>query len=80
MFCRSKSKNAEQALAEELESLPAQSALQLFRGMKTGDWIPVPPSMVNGAELGDQGCIDALFLRYYIDPSDFLHICDGCGA
>ena len=50
------------------------------RAGKTGDWITVLLSTVNGTELGYQEWQDALFLRYGMDPPDLLTYCDGCEA
>ena len=49
---RRNSHTAQQALAEELESLLAQAARQLRWGTKTGTWLSVPPSTLNETELG----------------------------
>ena len=50
------------------------------RATKTGAWLTVQPSTVNGTELGAQECCDVLFLRYGIDPPDLPTHCDGCQA
>ena len=47
---------------------------------KTGTWLTVLPSTVNGTELGDQELRDALFLRYGLEPPDLPKYCDGCQA
>ena len=47
---------------------------------KTGAWLKVQPSTVNGIELGAQEWSDALFLRYGIDTPDPPTYCDGCNA
>ena len=40
----------------------------------------VPPSTVNGTELGAQECRDSLFLRYGLEPPELPTRCDGCHA
>ena len=40
----------------------------------------MPPSTVNGTEFGAQEWSDSLFLRYGINPPEFLSHCDICGA
>ena len=50
------------------------------RAEKTGAWLTVLPSTVNGTELGAQEWRDALFLRYGLDPPDLPTDCDGCEA
>ena len=47
---------------------------------KTGAWMKVQSSTVNGTELGAQEWRDALFLRYGLEPPDLLTYCDGCNA
>ena len=43
---------------------------------KTGAWLTVLPSTVNGTELRAQEWRDALFLRYGLDPPDLPKHCD----
>ena len=50
------------------------------RTAKTGAWLTVLPSTVNGTELGSQEWRDALFLRYGLEPPDLPSYCDGCNA
>ena len=50
------------------------------RAAKTGDWLTVLPSTVNGTDLGDQEWRDALFLWYGLEPPDLTSHCDGCDA
>ena len=45
---------------------------------KTGAWLTVLLSTVNGTELGAQEWLEALLLRYGLDPPDLLKYCDGC--
>ena len=67
---------AEEALVETLEGYPVQCARRLRRAMKTGSWMMVQPSMVNGTGLGAQEYRDVLFLRYGLEPPDFPKYCD----
>ena len=50
------------------------------RAAKTGAWLTVLPSTVNGTELGAQEWCDALFLRYGLEPPDLPTHCNGCEA
>ena len=53
---------------------------RLRRGTKTGAWLTVQPSTVNGTEVGAQEWQDAAFLRYSLDPPDLPKYCYGCNA
>ena len=53
---------------------------RLRRATKTGAWLTVQPSTVNGTELGAQDWRDAAFLRYGLDPPDLPKHRDGCNA
>ena len=44
----------EEALAEKLLLAPVQDTHRLWRAMKTGTWMTVQPSTVNGTEMGAQ--------------------------
>ena len=48
------------------------------RIQRTRAWLSVLPSTVNGTELGAQEWRYFLFLRYSINPPEFLDHCDGC--
>ena len=50
------------------------------RAAKTGAWLAVLPSTVNGTELRAQEWRDALFLRYGLEPPDLPKYCDRCKA
>ena len=50
------------------------------RAAKTGAWLMVLPSTVNGTELGAQEWRDALFLWYGLKPPDLPTNCNGCEA
>ena len=71
---------AEAALTAALEGGPVLQARRMRRAAKTGAWITVLPSTVNGTDLGAQDWRDALFLRYGLDPPDLLTHYDGCEA
>ena len=73
-------KRAEEALTAALEGAPVMQARRMRRAAKTGAWLTVLPSTVNGKELGDQEWRDALFLRYGLDPPDLHTHCDECEA
>ena len=70
----------EEALTTALEGVPVLHARRLRRVAKTGAWLTVQPSTVNGTELGAQEWRDALFLRYGLEPPDLPTYCDGCQA
>ena len=73
-------RRAEEALTAALEGPLVQRALQLRRATKTGAWLAVHPSTVNGTEMGTQEWRDALFLRYGPEPPDLPIYCNGCHA
>ena len=73
-------RRAEEALTAALEGALVQHALRLQRATKTGAWLTVQPSTVNGTELGAHEWRDTLFLRYGLDPPDLPTHCDGCQA
>jgi hypothetical protein len=50
------------------------------RAERTGAWLSVPPSIVNGTELSRREFRDALLMRYGITPPDLPKRCDGCDA
>ena len=71
---------AEEALTAALEGDPVLHARRLRRAAKTGAWLTVLSSTVNGTELGAQEWRDALFLRCVLEPPDLPKYCDGCQA
>ena len=71
---------SEVALEETIAAPPAQGARCLQYATKTGDWLKMQPSTVNGTELDAQECQDSLFLRYGLDLPDLPHYCDGCNT
>ena len=70
----------EEALTAALERSPVLHARRLRRAKKTGAWLKMQPSTVNGTELGSQEWRDALFLRYGLEPPDLPTYFDGCQA
>ena len=56
---------------------PAVVTCRLQRATKTGAWMTMQPSTVNGSELGAQEWQDAAFLRYGLEPPDLPKYCDG---
>ena len=71
---------SETALREAWDTASNLDARRLGRIKRTGAWMSVLPSTVNGAYLGAQEWSESLFLRYNIDPPDFPSYCDDCGA
>ena len=71
-------RRAEEALTASLETPLVKHAHQLQRATKTGAWLTVQPSEVNGTKLGAQEWRDALFLRYGLEPQDLPTHCEGC--
>ena len=72
--------NFQAALGEAMSNTPDLEARCFCRGTKTGTWLMVPPSTVNGADLGYQKWRDTFFLRYVINPPDFPPNYDRCGS
>ena len=68
------------ALEATISGDPEVFNRQLRRATKTGAWLTVQPSTVNGMELGVQEWQDAVFPRYGIEPPDLPKYCDGCNA
>ena len=56
---------------------PKLDACQLRRGIKTGTWITVKMSTVNGTEMGDQEWRYVLLICYGIELRDLPYHCDG---
>ena len=75
--------NAAKAVAS-LDTTIARSLAVVTRRLrqatKTGAWLTVQTSTVNGTELGAHQWRDADFLRYGIEPPDLPKHCDGCNA
>ena len=73
-------KKAEIVLGEARADVSKPYTQWMGQIQRTGAWILVLPSAVNGTDLGAQGWRDSLFLRYGIKPPDFPSHCHGCGA
>ena len=58
------------SLETTIAGSPAVVTRRLRRATKTGPWLTVQPSTVNGTELGVQEWQDAAFLRYGLEPPD----------
>ena len=65
---------------ETLAGDPIQGACQLRWATKTGEWLTVHPSTVNGTELGVQEWRDSLFQRYGLEPPELPHYCNVCNS
>ena len=63
-----------------LEGAPVLHARRMRQAAKTGEWLMVLPSTVNGTELGAQEWRDELFLRYGLETPDLPKYYDGCQA
>ena len=68
------------SLETTIARAPELVTRKLQRATKTGAWLTVQPSTVNGKELGAQEWQDAAFLRYGLEPPDLPKYCDGCNA
>ena len=77
---RPSQKWADEALVATLAGASVQRTCRLQRATKTGAWLTVQPSTVNGTELGAQEWRDTLFLRYGLDLPDLHTYCDVCNA
>ena len=71
---------AKEALTAALERAMVLQERHMRRAAKTGAWLTVLPSTVNGTELGAQEWCNALILRYGLDPPDLPKYCDRCQA
>ena len=71
---------AEKALTAKIAGALVQGARRLRWKTKTGAWLTVQPSTVNGTELGAQEWRYALFLRYGLEPPDLSKYCNGYNA
>jgi hypothetical protein len=67
------------ALKAVLSKKPCDLNRAVARGKKTGQWLSVMPSTVNGTFLLDEEFKGAIHLRYGRAPGDLLSHCDGCG-
>ena len=71
-------RRAEKDLTAAQEGAPVLHVRQQQRATKTGAWLIVQPSTVNGTDLGAQEWCDALFMRYGLETLDLPTHCDGC--
>ena len=74
---RQHAEEAETVLGEAWAAALKPDARRLGQIQRTGAWLPVPPSTVNGTELGAHEWRDSLFLSYFIEPPNFPSHCDG---
>jgi hypothetical protein len=74
-------KNAtdDSALKSVLSKKPCDLSRAVARGKKTGPWLSVMPSTVNGTFLLGQEFKGAIHLRYGRAPGDLQSHCDDCG-
>ena len=68
------------SLEATIDGDPELVTRRLRRATKTGAWMTVQPSTVNGTDLGAQEWRDAAFLRYGLEPPDLPKYCYGCNA
>ena len=68
------------SLETSIARTPVEVTRWLRRATKTGAWLTVQPSTVNGTELGAQEWRGTAFLRYGLEPPDLPKHCDGCNA
>jgi hypothetical protein len=69
----------DRTLKSILSKLPCDVSRAIARGKKTGQWLSVMPSTINGTDLAAQEFRDALLLRFARTPGDLQSHCDGCG-
>ena len=65
------------SLETTISGAPEVVTRRLRRATKTGAWLKVQPSTINGTEMGAQEWQDAALLRYGIEPPDLPKYCDG---
>ena len=68
------------SLETTIAGAPESVTRRLTRATKTGAWLTVQPSTVNGTELGAQEWRYASLLRYGLYPPDLPQYCDGCNT
>ena len=71
---------ADTALGEAWYTASTKNAHRMGQIIRTGAWMSVLSSTVNGTDLGAQEWRDPLFLQYVINPPDLPYHCDGCSA
>ena len=68
------------SLEATIAGSPEVVTCRLQRAAKTGAWLTMQLSTVNGTELGLQEWQDPAFLRYGLEPPDLPIYWDGCNA
>ena len=68
------------SLEATIAGSPELFTRRLQQETKTGSWLTVQPSTVNGTDLGAQEWRDAAFLRYGLEPPDLPKFRKGCNA
>ena len=68
------------SLEATISGAPEVVTRRLRWATKTGAWLTVQPSTLNGTDMGAQEWRDDAFLRYGLDPPDLPKYCDGCSA
>jgi hypothetical protein len=64
-----KTKRNDATLMAIVNKLSCNDRRTILRGQDTGQWLTVPPSIVNGTELSAQEFRDSVLLRYAHTPS-----------
>ena len=77
---RRHAESAKTAMRESRAAASTDESHRTRRIARMGAKLSVPPSTVNGTELGSQECRDYLLLRYGIKPPDLTEHCNICGA
>eukprot|EP00978_Attheya_sp_CCMP212_P019803 scaffold55888_cov35-Attheya_sp.AAC.1 len=63
-----------------LRNLPQEKRRIVERGRRTGAWISVQPSTINGTEVSAKEFCNATHLLYAQVPPNFPTTCDGCSC
>ena len=79
-ICQQHAEEADTTLGEAWAAALNTEARRLGQIQRTGVWLSLLLSTVNGTELEAQEWRDSLFLRYDIEPPDLLSHYDVCGA
>jgi hypothetical protein len=73
-----KTKRNNATLMAIVNKLSCDDRRTILRGRDTGQWLTMPPSIVNGTELSAQEFRNSVLLRYARTPADLPTHCDGC--
>ena len=73
-------KKAMASLEATIAGAPEVVTRRMRRATKTGAWMTVQPSTLNGTDLGAQEWRDSAFLRYGLEPLDLPKYCYDCNA